>query len=441
MVQIARVLGGKQIHIVVLGAGFGGLTFCKHFQTANARITLVDRTNHHLFQPLLYQVAACGLSAPDIAQPIRSILSDRPDITVLLDKVVSFDFARKQVLLEKNALAYDYLVLAMGGQTGYFGHTEWEQFAPGLKTLDDALRIRSHILLSFEKAENEASKSEHDRLMTIVIVGGGPTGVELAGAFAELTRTVLNRDFRNIDPAQARIILLEGAPCILSHLPPDLSQSAKRQLEALGVQVRTSTHVKNIRDGEVELDPGEIIQTRNILWAAGVSATPLTKKLGVPTDRSGRVKVNPDLSLPGHPEIFAIGDMALVLKADGKPVPGVSPAAMQMGKHVAKILKAELRPGAQAAARPAFKYFDKGTMATIGRSAAVALIGKVKLSGMAAWLAWLFVHLIFLVGFRNRTAVLFQWAYSYFSYRRSARIITYLPQESAEEDHDATGGI
>lgn len=440
-VQIARVEGGKQFHIVVLGAGFGGLTFCKHFRMANARITLVDRTNHHLFQPLLYQVAACGLSAPDIAQPIRSILSDRPDITVLLDKVVSFDFARKKVLLEKNALTYDYLVLAMGGQTGYFGHTEWEQFAPGLKTLDDALRIRSHVLLAFEKAENEASTAEHDRLMSIVIVGGGPTGVELAGSFAELTRTVLNRDFRNIDPAQARIILLEGAPCILSHLPPDLSASAKRQLEALGVHVRTSTHVKNIRDGEVELDTGEIIRARNILWAAGVSATPLTKKLGVPIDRGGRVKVNPDLSLPGHPEIFAVGDMALVLKADGKPVPGVSPAAMQMGKHVAKILKDELRSGAQPAARPAFRYFDKGTMATIGRSAAVAMIGKIKLSGMAAWMAWLFIHLIFLVGFRNRTAVLFQWAYSYFSYRRSARIITYLPQESAEENRDGPHGI
>jgi NADH dehydrogenase len=435
------VEGGKQFHIVVLGAGFGGLTFCKHFRMANARITLVDRTNHHLFQPLLYQVAACGLSAPDIAQPIRSILSDRPDITVLLDKVVSFDFARKKVLLEKNALTYDYLVLAMGGQTGYFGHTEWEQFAPGLKTLDDALRIRSHVLLAFEKAENEASTAEHDRLMSIVIVGGGPTGVELAGSFAELTRTVLNRDFRNIDPAQARIILLEGAPCILSHLPPDLSASAKRQLEALGVHVRTSTHVKNIRDGEVELDTGEIIRARNILWAAGVSATPLTKKLGVPIDRGGRVKVNPDLSLPGHPEIFAVGDMALVLKADGKPVPGVSPAAMQMGKHVAKILKDELRSGAQPAARPAFRYFDKGTMATIGRSAAVAMIGKIKLSGMAAWMAWLFIHLIFLVGFRNRTAVLFQWAYSYFSYRRSARIITYLPQESAEENRDGPHGI
>jgi NADH dehydrogenase len=431
--QIVRVEGGKQFHVVVLGAGFGGLTFCKSFHLPGACITLVDRTNHHLFQPLLYQVAACGLAATDIAQPIRSILSDRSDITVLLDKVVSFDLAQKKVLLEKNTLNYDYLVLAMGGQTGYFGHTEWEQFAPGLKTLNDALRIRSHVLLAFEKAENEPSTAEHDRLMTIVIVGGGPTGVELAGSFAELTRTVLNRDFRNIDPTQARIILLEGAPAILSHLPPELSASAKRQLEALGVQVRVSTHVKNIREGEVELDNGEIIQARNILWAAGVSATPLTKKLGVPIDRGGRVKVNPDLSLPGHPEIFAIGDMALVLKADGKPVPGVSPAAMQMGKHVAKIIEAELHPGAKPAARPPFKYFDKGTMATIGRSAAVALIGKIKLSGMAAWMAWLFIHLIFLVGFRNRTSVLFQWAYSYFSYRRSARIITHLPQELAEE--------
>ncbi len=422
-----------QFHIVVLGAGFGGLTFCKHFHVPGARITLVDRTNHHLFQPLLYQVAACGLSAPDIAQPIRSILSDHPDITVLLDQVAGFDLAQKKVMLEKNTLSYDYLVLAMGGQTSYFGHAEWEKYAPGLKTLDDALRIRSHVLLAFEKAENEPSTAEHDKLMTIVIVGGGPTGVELAGSFAELTRTVLNRDFRNIDPTQARIILLEGAPSILSHLPPDLSASAKRQLEALGVQVRVATHVKNIRDGEVELDTGEIIQAGNILWAAGVAATPLTKKLGVPIDRGGRVKVNPDLSLPDHPEVFAIGDMALILNADGKPVPGVSPAAMQMGKYVANILKEEILHVGKPSVRPAFSYWDKGTMATIGRSAAVAVIGKVKLSGMLAWLAWLFVHLIFLVGFRNRTAVLFQWAYSYFSYRRSARIITYLPQAPADD--------
>ena len=423
----------KQFHVVVLGAGFGGLAFCKHFQMADARVTVVDRTNHHLFQPLLYQVATSGLSATDIAQPIRSILSEREDVTVLLDKVTGFNLAQKKVFLEKNSLDYDYLVLAMGGQTGYFGHPEWEQFAPGLKTLDDALRIRSHILLAFEKAENETDSTEHDKLMTIVIVGGGPTGVELAGSFAELTRTVLNRDFRRIDPTQARIILIEGSPRVLSHLPPELSASAQRQLENLGVQVRTSTSVKNIRDGEVELANGEIIHAGNILWAAGVSATPLTKKLSVELDKAGRVKVNPDLSLPDHPEIFAIGDMALVLEKDGQPVPGVSPAAMQMGKHIAKIIEDEIRFGAKAAPRPAFIYWDKGTMATIGRSAAVALIGKIQLSGMMAWLAWLFIHLIFLIGFRNRTSVLFQWTYSYFSYKRSARIITYLPQESADK--------
>jgi NADH dehydrogenase len=426
--------GNKTFHVVVLGAGFGGLAFCKHFQLANARVTVIDRTNHHLFQPLLYQVAACGLSAPDIAQPIRSVLSNRPDITVLLNQVVDFDLAQKKVLLKTNTLDYDYLVLAMGGQTGYFGHPEWEPFAPGLKTLDDALRIRSRILLAFEKAENESVVAEHDKLLTIVVVGGGPTGVELAGSFAELARTVLKRDFRRIDPTQARIILIEGSPFVLSHLPQDLSESAKRQLEALGVQVRTSTQVKNIREGEVELASGEIIHAGNILWAAGVSATPLTKKLGVELDKAGRVKVNPDLSLPGHPEVFAIGDMALVLKEAGKPVPGVSPAAMQMGRHVAQIIENEIRPGSTRASRPAFKYWDKGTMATIGRSAAVAWIGKFKFSGLLAWLAWLFIHLIFLIGFRNRLAVLFQWTYSYFSYKRSARIITYLPQEPADEE-------
>jgi NADH dehydrogenase len=415
--------------VVVLGAGFGGLTFCKHFHHPDARVTLVDRTNHHLFQPLLYQVAACGLSAPEIAQPIRAILSDRPDITVLFDQVTNFDLARKKVVLEKNTLDYDYLVLALGGRTGYFGHPKWEPFAPGLKTLDDALRIRSHVLLAFERAENEANTAAHDKLMTIVIVGGGPTGVELAGSFAELTRTVLKRDFRRIDPTQARIILIEGAPALLTHLPPELSASAKRQLEALGVQVRTSTPVKDIRAGEVELAGGEIIQAGNILWAAGVSATPLTKRLGVELDKAGRVKVNSDLSLPGHPEVFAIGDLALVLKPDGKPVPGVSPAAMQMGRHVAGIVRDEIRLGEKPAARPAFQYRDKGTMATIGRSAAVAMIGRIKLSGFPAWLAWLFIHLIFLIGFRNRLAVLFQWTYSYFSFRRSARIITYLPHD------------
>ena len=420
--------GGKKSHVVVLGAGFGGLTFCKDFHHPNARITVVDRTNHHVFQPLLYQVATCALSATDVAQPIRAILSKRQDITVLLDKATGFDLAQKKVFLEKSSLDYDYLVLALGGHTGYFGHHEWEPFAPGLKTLDDALRLRSRILLAFEQAEKETDPIEHDRLTTIVVVGGGPTGVELAGSFAELTRTVMNLDFRRIDPAQAHVILLEGGPRILPHLPPELSEKARWQLIHLGVNVKTDTQVKSIREGVVELASGKIIKAGNIVWAAGVASTPLTKKLGCELDRSGRVKVNPDLSLPGHREIFAIGDMALVLQADGKPVPGVSPAAMQMGKHAAKIIAAELAAGASLPVRPAFKYWDKGTMATIGRSAAVAQIGRLRMSGYPAWLAWLFVHLIFLVGFRNRTAVLFQWAYSYFSNRRSARIITHQPQ-------------
>jgi NADH:ubiquinone reductase (H+-translocating) len=432
-VQIDGVEGGKKSHVVVLGAGFGGLTFCKDFHHPDARITVVDRTNHHLFQPLLYQVATCALSATDVAQPIRAILSKRQDITVLLDKAVGFDLAQKKVFLQKSSLDFDYLVLALGGHTGYFGHHEWEQFAPGLKTLDDALRLRSRILLAFEQAEKETDPVEHDRLTTIVVVGGGPTGVELAGSFAELTRTVMNLDFRHIDPAQAHVILLEGGPRILGHLPPELSEKAKWQLIHLGVNVKTDTQVKSIHEGVVELANGKIIKAGNIVWAAGVASTPLTKKLGCELDRSGRVKVNPDLSLPGQPEIFAIGDMALVLKDDGKPVPGVSPAAMQMGKHVAKIIEAELSAGGKSVARPAFKYWDKGTMATIGRSAAVAQIGRLKMSGYPAWLAWLFIHLIFLVGFRNRTAVLFQWAYSYFSNRRSARIITHQPQE-VEED-------
>ena len=434
----------KISQIVVLGAGFGGLTFCQHFRGANAQVTVVDRTNHYLFQPLLYQVAAAGLSAPEIAQPIRSILSKKAEVTVLLESVSGFDLRQRQVFLEKGALGYDYLVLALGSCTSYFGHPEWEQFAPGLKTIEDALRIRNRVLLAFEKAETSAASrstgsaaerfdaSERERLLTIVIVGGGPTGVELAGAFAELARTVLKRDFRRIDPAQARIILIEGAPTILSHLPSELIESATRQLQKLGVQVRTSTRVKAIRETEVELENGETIRAETILWAAGVSATPLTKKLGVELDRAGRVKVNPDLSVPGHPEVFAIGDMALVLQQNGKPVPGVSPAAMQMGRHVARVIGDELELSTGRPPRPPFSYWDRGTMATIGRSAAVAWIGKLKISGLIAWLAWLFVHLIFLIGFRNKLAVLLQWTYSYFAYKRSARIITSLPAEKAE---------
>ena len=413
--------------VVVLGAGFGGLAFCQHFKNPSARVTLVDRTNHHLFQPLLYQVATAGLSAAEIAQPIRSILSDRPNITVLLDPVTDLNLARRQVVLESKTLAYDYLVLALGGRNNYFGHPEWESFAPGLKTLADAVHIRNQVLLAFEKAENTADAAERKRLMTMVVIGGGPTGVELAGAFAELARHVLKRDFRHIDPAHAKIILIEGSPRVLSSFPEDLSRNTARQLEQLGVHLRTSTAVKNIRHGEVQLDGGEIIHAENIIWAAGVSASPLTEKLGVELDRAGRVKVNPDLSLPGHPEVFAIGDMALVLEENGKAVPGVSPAAMQMAQHVAQIIDDELK--GKAGTRAKFKYWDKGSMATIGRSKAVAVVGKIKLTGFVAWMAWLSLHLLFLIGFRNKLIVLIQWVYSYFTYKRGARIITELPKD------------
>lgn len=414
--------GRKNPHIVVLGAGFGGLEFCKRFAEPNARITLVDRTNHHLFQPLLYQVATAGLSAPDIAQPVRSILRDRPNVTVLMDNVDGIDLAARRVKLDNAELDYDFLVLALGGCTSYFGHSEWEQFAPGLKSLEDAVRIRSRVLMAFEKAEAAESEGEEARLMTIVVVGGGPTGVELAGAFAELARHVLRRDFRHIDPGHAHVILIEAGPRLLATFSPELSESCRRQLEKLGVQVRTQTKVKNITEGCLELDNGETIRAGNIIWAAGVAATPLTKKLGVELDRAGRVKVNPDLSLPGHPEVFAIGDMAALIDAANKPVPGVSPAAMQMGAHAARIIEDELEFG--RGERPAFKYWDKGTMATIGRSAAVAQVGKFEFSGFTAWLAWLGIHLIFLVGFRNKISVLLQWFYSYINYKRGARIIS-----------------
>lgn len=406
-------------HIVVLGAGFGGLTFCQSFHGA-ARITVVDRQNHYLFQPLLYQVASAGLSSVDIAQPVRSILSDKKNITVLMDDAVDLQLDKRCVILKNNSLAYDYLVLALGSRTSYFGHPEWERHAPGLKTLDDAIRIRREILLAFERAEDEPDPSRLKELLTIVVVGGGPTGVELAGAFAELARFVLRRDFRRIDPRHTRIILIEAAPRILAHLPEDLSAKACQQLERLGVEVRTGVRVLDIADGCVTLE-NEQIRAGNIIWAAGVRANPLTSKLGAPLDRSGRVQVQPDLTLPGRKEVFAIGDMAAVVDANGKSVPGVSPAAMQMARYISGLIENELR--APGATREPFRYWDKGTMATIGRSAGVAEFGKFHLSGLPAWLMWLGVHLVFLVGFRNKISVLLQWSYSYFAYKRGARII------------------
>jgi NADH:ubiquinone reductase (H+-translocating) len=418
----------QQAHprIVVLGAGFGGLTFCQEFRHPNAQITLVDRQNHHLFQPLLYQVATAGLSAPDIAQPIRSILADLPNVTVLLEEVKDINLTSRTVTLSEKQLPYDYLVIALGGCTTYFGHPEWEEFAPGLKSLDDALRIRREILLAFEKAETTEHPIERQRLMTIVVVGGGPTGVELAGAFAELARNVLHEEFRHIDPSKARVILIEGSTVILNHLPPELAASAQRQLESLGVEVRTSTRVTNMSKGRVETTGG-VIDAANVVWAAGVGANSLTKKLGVEVDRAGRIKVLPDLSLPGHPNAFAIGDIASVFQKDGKPVPGVSPAAIQMAQHVAEIIRDDIESQMPLDRREAFEYWDKGTMATIGRSRAVAKVGHFEFSGFPAWLAWLFIHLIFLVGLRNKISVLFNWGYSYLTYKRGSRLITGLP--------------
>ena len=410
----------ESVRIVVLGAGFGGLTFCQSLHHPKAEILVVDRQNHHLFQPLLYQVATAGLSAPEIAQPIRAIFHDRPEIQVRLGEITDIRTDAREVVVDGRTEPYDYLVFALGGCSAYFGHPEWEAFAPGLKSLEDAHHIRRNILLAFERAENTDDSDERKRLMTFVVIGGGPTGVELAGALSELTRQVLRRDFRRIDPTQARILLIEGSPRLLAQFPEDLSDNARTTLEGMGVEVRTGIRVKDIRQGQVELPDGSVIDAENILWAAGVSASPMTDKLGAPIDRSGRVLVSPDLSLPGHPEVFVIGDACSIVDCDGQVVPGVSPAAMQEGRHVATLIGDALDGHPT---RLPFDYWDKGSMATIGRSAAVAMLGPIHITGILAWIAWLIVHLLFLVGFRNKVAVLWQWFYSYLTYRRGARIL------------------
>lgn len=417
-------------HIVVLGAGFGGLTFAKEFPTHLARVTVVDKQNHHLFQPLLYQVATAGLAAPDIAQPIRTVLRDKPNLVVLMAEVQAVELSKREVRLADGTLGYDWLVIALGGQTGYFGRDEWSEFAPGLKTLDDAHRLRRNMLLAYERAEREPDPQRRRELMTTVVIGGGPTGVELAGTFAELARTVLYRDFDHIDPRQARILLVEGGDRVLGTFDPELSASAKRQLEGLGVEVRLNTRVTALRAGEADLG-GETVRAGNIVWAAGVAASPVTKTLGVELDRAGRIKVAPDLSVPGHAHVFAIGDIATLTDKNGVVVPGVCQGGMQGGTHVARLIARELR-GGDPAQREAFAYHDKGNMATIGRSHAIAEIGKLHLTGLIAWLAWLALHLFFLIGFRNRLSVLLHWTYSYFSYKRGARIILGLEAESAK---------
>ena len=413
--------------IAVVGGGFAGLEFCKRFR-ADAHVVLIDRQNHHLFQPLLYQVAMAGLSAPDVAAPIRHVLSRQQRVETVMGEVRSIDLDARELRTAKLVVEWDWLVLAPGGVTSYFGNDRWKEHALGLKTLNDALRIRSRILNSFERAESEIAADERARLMTIVVVGGGPTGVELAGAMAELAHKVFRRDFRRIDPTDARVILIEAMDEILGAFPPDLSESARRQLEELGVEVRLGCKVRDVQADGVRIEgPAgeETIETRNVLWAAGIAGNPLLRSLsGIAIDRSGRVSVSPDLSIPGHPNVFVIGDAAAVEEEDGTTVPGLAPAAMQMGRHVADLIAAEIGGAARPPeARPAFFYTDKGIMATIGRRRAIAWSGPFKAKGWIAWLAWLFIHLMTLVGFQNRLVVFVQWMWQYMTYQRGARII------------------
>ena len=409
----------SQPHVVVVGAGFGGLTAVRALRRAPVRITLVDRRNHHLFQPLLYQVATAALSPADIAYPVRSILRRQRNAEVLLADVVAVDRPGRRLLLSDGALPFDYLVLATGARHGYFGHDAWEKSAPGLKTLEDALEIRRRILLAFERAEREDDESHRRALLTFVVVGGGPTGAELAGAIGEISREVLVSEFRAIDPRDARILVLEAGPRFLPSFPEDLARRAEQSLSPLGVEVRTGCAVTEVGDGFVEAG-GARIEAATILWAAGVQASPLAGTLGAPLDRAGRVLVEPDLSVPGDPRIFAIGDVAGFLHQTGAPLPGVAPVAMQQGRQVAASIEADLggRP------RTPFHYRDKGSLAVLGRGRAVAVFGKVKMSGLLAWLAWCFVHILYLIGFRNRAVVLFEWAWAYFAAQRGARLIT-----------------
>ncbi len=405
---------------MIIGAGFGGLEAARGLAGAPARVTVVDRRNHYLFQPLLYQVATAALSPADIAYPIRSILRGQKNADVVLAEARSVEPDRRQVTLaDGGVLPYDTLVVAAGARHSYFGHPEWESRAPGLKNLEDALEIRRRILLAFEEADRAGDVSRRRALMTFAIVGAGPTGVELAGAIAEISRHVLVDDFRHVDPREARIVLLEAGPRVLPSYSESSSANARAELVRLGVEVRTGAAVTAVDAAGIEVG-GDRIETATVLWAAGVAASRIGTFLGVPLDRNGRVVVEPDLTVPGHPEIFVIGDLALFTHQGGRPLPGVSPVAMQQGRHVARSIRRRL---AGDTARP-FRYLDKGSMAVVGRSAAVAEILGWNLRGLPAWLAWCFLHIFYLIGFRNRFVVMFEWAWSYVSYQRGARLIT-----------------
>jgi NADH dehydrogenase len=421
--RIAQAGGGHmeavKPRVVVVGAGFGGLEAARKLAKLPVQVTVIDRKNHHTFQPLLYQVATAGISPGEIAAPIRWILRGRKNVGVLLADVQGFDLERRKVLCPDIEVSYDYLVVAAGAGHSYFGHEDWEPLAPGLKTIEDALEIRRRVLLAFELAEKATLAGEPEPPLNFVIVGAGPTGVELAGTLAEIARNVLHHEFVSIDPRRTKIILLEGGPRVLPAYAPDLSESAVRQLQKLGVEVRSSAMVTNIEPGVVWIG-NERIPAGVVLWAAGVLASSLGKKLDAPLDRAGRVMVNKDLSIPGHPEVFVIGDLASLKDERGNLLPGVAPTALQEGRATAKNIARDL----QGKARKDFHYLDKGSLATIGRASAVAQIRKLHISGYFAWLAWLFVHIFFLIGFRNRIIVLIQWAWSYLTYERGARLIT-----------------
>ena|ERR1700688_4341202 len=420
--------------VVIVGAGFAGLTAARRIARLPVQVTVIDKKNHHTFQPLLYQVATAGLSPGEIAAPIRWILRGNANVEVLLGEVVDFKVNEKKVVTSQQVLDYDFLILASGATHAYFGHEEWEPFAPGLKTIENALEIRRRILLAFELAERgaERQKTEGEKNnqskdadlasaspLQFVVIGGGPTGVELAGTLAEIARHALNHEFRNIDPRLSRILLIEGGPRVLPAYSEELSRKAEAQLRRLGVDVRTSHMVTRIEPGAVWVG-NERIPSPVVLWAAGVAASPLGRKLGVPVDRAGRVLVQPDLSIPGHADVFVIGDLAALNDEKGKMLPGVAPVAIQQGNWVAETIARDI----ENQPRRDFRYHDKGSLATIGRAAAIAQFGKFELSGYFAWLAWLFIHILFLIGFRNRLIVMIQWAFSYFSYERGARLIT-----------------
>ena len=414
-------------HVVILGGGFAGINAAASLGRDPVRVTVVDRRNFHLFQPLLYQVATGGLSPADITSPLRSVLKRQPNTTVLQAEVVDLDPQGRCVILADGAVDYDFLLVATGVDHHYFGREEWRRCAPGLKSVEDALEMRARVLSAFERAERESDPVERDRLLRFVVVGGGPTGVELAGAIGELARHTLSGEFRGIDPGTATVVLVELGPRILSTYPEPLSAAAVRSLERLGVTVRTGTAVAQIdRRGAVLRHAAgeERIEAATVLWAAGVRPTPppgiLARKIGCDLDRSGRVRVAPDLSVPGHPEIFVLGDLAHVVDRSGAPVPAVAPAAMQMGRHAARAIRARVR-GHET---PAFRYVDKGSLAVIGRAAAVADLGRLRFTGYPAWLLWLFIHIMYLVEFENRVLVFVQWAFSYFTRKRGARLIT-----------------